>query len=1538
MKIRATNLLKSRLDLSSQEQLGGPEIEDNEVFRVTIGPNQTITVNDKWYPIANIQGALRAGLIEILEYKKTQDFEIRENASTTTNYSWELPQIEFTPNYPYEELIKYNAIFNSLDTQLKNAVEGYDQFQELLDTPNSYVGEGGKVLAVKDTEDGIEFVNLPEGYDQFQELLDTPNSYVGEGGKVLAVKDTEDGIEFVNVPSAIENHSELNELNWSSSGHTIDANIDFANYGITNVNEVSFNLSPSDKMGEGVLQWNSTDSTLDLGVGGGVVQQIGQELLIKVVNKTGQSIENGAVVRCDGRQGNRPKVVLAQADIEGNCVAEGVATDDIPDNSEGFMTTFGYVRQIKTNYSGNGDWGETWAEGDNLYLSKTVAGQLTNIQPEVPHHSDIIGEVAILGAQGIGSIFIRIKRHQDLEDLADVNGSPLDTSGLILVWDNNNQYWDFTENINDYAKINGGALTGGSIVFADSNGELHQDNANLFWDDINNRLGIGTNDPSYLLDTQGTYVNTYITENSGYGGLFVKSTSPSGGASFNIYNDDDVRAGFFSYGGSEPSSFLGQARADTTALFNFAGAVPSKFLIGTYEANPLMFGTNNALAMTIDADRNVGIGTDSPTNIFHISQSNSGAYTEALIENTAASGAVGFEFKTNTHIWKTGVNVNDDYRVRDETNGDNVFVIEDNAGDNALYIQSGGNVGIGTVPSHPFHVNAGTTNTGIYLESTDSDAVIAFKDNNTSNGSTPPYVGGRGDDLIFGLGADIFQYIDSSSGNVGIGTTTPERQLHLKGSGSTDAQLVFEKEGVNKFALITFGAENKFSIFDDANDNHLMVFDGDNKYVGVGTTNPLAPLHLVAESASGTRELHFIAQTSDAGNDQFGITSGTSANNNFAPTFFGFKESAYNANPNDYIYSMNLRGLIPTSDDVSNNLDFGIMNFETYHIPDGDAGDPNNAASLNKINNRRLFSFRNGSDYVLTLDSDNTFGIGNDGDQGKIITGGFTNQSVSFDMALGMKYDTSLVTGLGFENANASGQVRFMAESNDGAYTALNAPGTSVSGQWLGVNRNEYHFLWTTQRALAIGTIAGGFDTVLGAGDAKAITIDGNTQYVTFEESVGINMTPSSTQQLNIGVKDAITTGVYMQLASTPVADAIFIEDADSNQIYKLDADGNATFRGYLNIDGRFANSTDYIIRAADSTGSYTGSWNMNDGYGNMSISICYDGDGTVIQKDSDSGPAKILLQGHSRDGSISLNVQRAATDGSAVSFDTGLSIDSVSRTIRVGASGDAIGLFDDAGLPIADMSANLYATKLYANDRTFDTTTASARVDFRSDDVVLALTKTASGTTDEVFTVDGTSGRLFTVSDTLTGSIFSVNDISGLPIIEVISDATDTIILGEYGANVGIGEATPASTLDVNGTFQVQNGTSINEISIDGTLADNSDDAVPTEKAVKTYVDTQVGDPTLAYEVVTVTPYTASTNSIILVDDDTVGGDVTINLPDASLYDGKTFVIKKLGTTGKVTIDGNGTQTIDDEEIVDLDYSKEVIKVISDGNNWYII
>ena len=54
---------------------------------------------------------------------------------------------------------------------------------------------------------------------------------------------------------------------------------------------------------------------------------------------------------------------------------------------------------------------------------------------------------------------------------------------------------------------------------------------------------------------------------------------------------------------------------------------------------------------------------------------------------------------------------------------------------------------------------------------------------------------------------------------------------------------------------------------------------------------------------------------------------------------------------------------------------------------------------------------------------------------------------------------------------------------------------------------------------------------------------------------------------------------------------------------------------------------------------------------------------------------------------------------------------------------------------------------------------------------------------------------------------------------------------------NVGIGVSTPGARLTVGGSLQLESGVSANEISTDGTLGDNSDTALPTEQAVRTFV-----------------------------------------------------------------------------------------------------
>lgn len=47
--------------------------------------------------------------------------------------------------------------------------------------------------------------------------------------------------------------------------------------------------------------------------------------------------------------------------------------------------------------------------------------------------------------------------------------------------------------------------TDGSVLFVNPSGQINEDNANFFWDNSNNRLGLGLNNPQYTLDVDGTF-------------------------------------------------------------------------------------------------------------------------------------------------------------------------------------------------------------------------------------------------------------------------------------------------------------------------------------------------------------------------------------------------------------------------------------------------------------------------------------------------------------------------------------------------------------------------------------------------------------------------------------------------------------------------------------------------------------------------------------------------------------------------------------------------------------------------------------------------------------------------------------------------------------------------------------------------------------------------------------------------------------------------------------------------------------------------
>lgn len=106
----------------------------------------------------------------------------------------------------------------------------------------------------------------------------------------------------------------------------------------------------------------------------GVTINIGQEQVVKVVNKTGAPLLNGNIVYIDGAQGNRPTAAKAVAsDYDKATKTIGVITQtSIADNNAGYATTFGIVHDLDTS---------GLVVGANVWLDPATPGGFTTTKP-----------------------------------------------------------------------------------------------------------------------------------------------------------------------------------------------------------------------------------------------------------------------------------------------------------------------------------------------------------------------------------------------------------------------------------------------------------------------------------------------------------------------------------------------------------------------------------------------------------------------------------------------------------------------------------------------------------------------------------------------------------------------------------------------------------------------------------------------------------------------------------------------------------------------------------------------------------------------------------------------------------------------------------------------------------------------------------------------------------------------------------------------------------------------------------------------------
>lgn len=221
-------------------------------------------------------------------------------------------------------------------------------------------------------------------------------------------------------------------------------NVNLGEYGLS-TGYLQFDITPTTfTPAVGNMGWVDTEGTIDFLLRGGVVNlPLGQKQVARVVNGTAGNVlkSNYQVVKVIGAQGQRLQVGLAQANNDANSADTlGFIAENINNNNTGFIVTSGLLENIDTTGSLQG---ETWADGNVLYLSPTIAGRCTNIKPQAPQHTVILGFVVYAHANN-GKIYTKVDNGYEIDELHNVrintgtlaNSQSLKYNTSLSVWEN----------------------------------------------------------------------------------------------------------------------------------------------------------------------------------------------------------------------------------------------------------------------------------------------------------------------------------------------------------------------------------------------------------------------------------------------------------------------------------------------------------------------------------------------------------------------------------------------------------------------------------------------------------------------------------------------------------------------------------------------------------------------------------------------------------------------------------------------------------------------------------------------------------------------------------------------------------------------------------------------------------------------------------------------------------------------------------------------------------------------------------------------
>jgi len=387
--------------------------------------------------------------------------------------------------------------------------------------------------------------------------------------------------------------------------------------------------------------------------------------------------------------------------------------------------------------------------------------------------------------------------------------------------------------------INGGESSNPAITI----GDWHNSSATIKWDSTNNYLVIDSqhsSSGSAILFTGNDSATEYMRI-TGTGNVGIGTTSPtekfeisSGSASNLVGKISQTNTAYQAWwqAQSQDGKYINIGVSNNAD--NYAYINTSK--------NTLRFLMNSSVKMAITSGGNIGIGTTGPASKLHLEIPTSSNGTRQEIQrwvNAGQNSASLFAYGGSVDLIQIGA-WNAEQNIAIVTEALSSITATTAKG---IYIKSGGNVGIGTTsPAQKLHIFGGNASID---NSTDVSLIFAksgvskyewYLDNAANN---------------FGLydrGNSAWRLNVNNTGNVGIGTTSPNAKLEVNGaitfsSVDTFGQLVVKAASGATGDMLNIGVDTANSIaFIQAVERGVNVIPlslqryGGN--VGIGTASP----------------------------------------------------------------------------------------------------------------------------------------------------------------------------------------------------------------------------------------------------------------------------------------------------------------------------------------------------------------------------------------------------------------------------------------------------------------------------------------------------------------------------------------------------------------------------------------------------------------------------------------------------------------------------------------------------------------------------